>query len=48
MVANVPWPLDDGEEVDAYMKRIVLSEKLPEPSLGSAAALDEVCWGGRR
>ena len=47
MVANVPWPLDEGEEVDTYMKRMVLSEKLPEPTLGSAA-LDEVRWGKRR
>ena len=42
MVANVPWPLDEGEEVDSYMKRIVLSEKLPEPTLSGSVALEEV------
>ena len=48
MVAKVQWPLEEGEEVEAYFRRMVLNEELPKPTLKDADAFEEVRLAGLR
>jgi len=41
MVAQVHWPVEEGEELEAYLLRVIALETLPPPTLSYASALDE-------